>query len=67
MEQIFLSILVFTGLVLILVSILNFAESNLLPQGDIRININGENDWQKQKKAYSPEEEGCGHVSEARN
>ena len=44
MEQIFLSILVFTGLVLILVSILNFAESKLLPQGDIRININGEND-----------------------
>ena len=38
MEQIFLSILVFTGLVLILVSILNFAESKLLPQGDIRIN-----------------------------
>ena len=44
MEQIFLSILVFTGLVLILVSILNFAESKLLPQGDIRININCEND-----------------------
>ena len=44
MEQIFLSILVFTGLVLILVSILNFAESKLLPQGDIRISINGEND-----------------------
>ena len=44
MEQIFLSILVFTGLVLILVSILNFAESKLLPQGDITININGEDD-----------------------
>ena len=44
MEQIFLSILVFTGLVLVLVSILNFAESKLLPQGDITININGEDD-----------------------
>ena len=44
MEQIFLSVLVFTGLVLILVSILNFAESKLLPQGDITININGEDD-----------------------
>ena len=44
MEQVFLSILVFTGVVLILVSILNFAESKLLPQGDISININGEDD-----------------------
>ena len=43
-EQIFLSILVFTGIVLVLVSILNFAESKLLPQGDITININGEDD-----------------------
>ena len=42
MEQVFLSVLVFTGLVLILVSILNFAESKLLPQGEITININGE-------------------------
>ena len=43
-EQIFLSVLVFTGVVLILVSILNFAESKLLPQGEITINVNGEDD-----------------------
>ena len=37
-EQIFLSVLVFTGVVLILaISILNFAESKLLPQGEITI------------------------------
>ena len=33
MEQIILSISVFTALVLVLVLILNFAESQLLPQG----------------------------------
>ena len=41
MEQIFLSISVFTVVVLILVFILNFAESQLLPQGDVTIEING--------------------------
>ena len=41
MEQIFLSISVFTVVVLILVLILNFAESQLLPQGDVTIEING--------------------------
>ncbi len=39
-EQIFLSVAVFTGLVLILVLILNYAESKLLPQGDVTIEIN---------------------------
>ena len=43
-EQIFLSILVFTGIVLVLVSILNFAESKLLPQGDVTIEINGDSE-----------------------
>jgi len=43
-EQILLSVSVFTGVVLILVLILNFAESKLLPQGDITIEINGETD-----------------------
>jgi Na+-transporting NADH:ubiquinone oxidoreductase subunit F len=43
-EQIFLSVVVFTGLVLILVLILNFAESKLLPQGNITIELNGEPD-----------------------
>tara|TARA_S200000501_G_scaffold190210_1_gene179103 strand:- start:96513 stop:97742 length:1230 start_codon:yes stop_codon:yes gene_type:complete len=42
MEQIILSISVFTGIVVILVLILNFAESQLLPQGDVSIEINGE-------------------------
>ena len=41
-EQILLSVTVFTGLVLILVMILNFAESKLLPQGDVTIEINGD-------------------------
>ena len=41
-EQILLSVTVFTGLVLILVLILNFAESKLLPQGDVTIEINGD-------------------------
>ena len=35
-----LAISVFTGVILILVLILNFAESKLLPQGDINIKIN---------------------------
>ena len=43
-EQILLSIMVFTGLVLVLVLILNFAESKLLPQGDVTIEINGDTD-----------------------
>ena len=43
-EQIFLSVAVFTGLVLVLVLILNFAESKLLPQGNVTIEINGEPD-----------------------
>jgi Na+-transporting NADH:ubiquinone oxidoreductase subunit F len=41
MEQIFLSVSVFTLVVLILVLILNFAESQLLPQGDVTVEING--------------------------
>ncbi len=41
-EQILLSVTVFTGLVVILVLILNFAESKLLPQGDVTIEINGD-------------------------
>ena len=43
-EQILLSVAVFTGIVLILVLILNFAESKLLPQGDVTIEINGDLD-----------------------
>ena len=39
-EQIFLSVAVFTGLVLILVLILNYAERKLVPQGDVTIEIN---------------------------
>jgi len=41
-EQIFLSILVFTGIVILLVLILNLAESQLLPQGNVTIEVNGE-------------------------
>ena len=41
MDQILLSVSVFTVVVLILVLILNFAESQLLPQGDVTIEING--------------------------
>ena len=44
MEQIFLSVSVFTGVVLILVLLLNFAESKLLPQGNVTIEINGDLD-----------------------
>ncbi|MEA1881612.1 MAG: NADH:ubiquinone reductase (Na(+)-transporting) subunit F [Candidatus Marinimicrobia bacterium] len=39
-----LSIAVFTGVILFLVLILNFAESKLLPQGDITIKINNDED-----------------------
>ena len=39
-----LSVAVFTGVILLLVLILNFAESKLLPQGDVTIQINGEED-----------------------
>tara|TARA_Y100001934_G_scaffold276288_1_gene372444 strand:- start:1249 stop:2478 length:1230 start_codon:yes stop_codon:yes gene_type:complete len=44
MEQIFLSIIVFSGVILVLVLILNFAESRLLPQGDVTIEINGDSE-----------------------
>ena len=44
MEQIILSISIFTALVLVLVLILNFAESQLLPQGSVTIEINNEPD-----------------------
>ena len=44
MEQIFLSITVFSGVILILVLLLNFAESQLLPQGDVTIEINGDSE-----------------------
>ena len=43
-EQILLSVAVFSGLVLMLVLILNFAESKLLPQGDVTIEINGDSE-----------------------
>tara|TARA_B100000902_G_scaffold85964_1_gene90151 strand:+ start:99 stop:1334 length:1236 start_codon:yes stop_codon:yes gene_type:complete len=39
-----LAISVFTGVILILVLILNFAESRLLPQGDVSIKINGDDE-----------------------
>ena len=44
MEQIFLSIIVFSGVILVLVLILNFAESQLLPQGEVTIEINGDSE-----------------------
>lgn len=40
----FIGVLVFTSLIIILVLILNFAESKLLPQGDISIEINKESE-----------------------
>ena len=40
----FLSVAIFTGVILILVLMLNLAESKLLPQGDITLNINGDDD-----------------------
>ena len=39
-----LSVAIFSGLILILVLMLNFAESKLLPQGNVSININGDDD-----------------------
>ena len=39
-----LSVLIFSGVILILVLMLNLAESKLLPQGDVSININGDDD-----------------------
>ncbi|MCK5520008.1 MAG: NADH:ubiquinone reductase (Na(+)-transporting) subunit F, partial [Candidatus Marinimicrobia bacterium] len=39
---ILLSIVVFTGLIVILVSILNFAASKLINSGDVKIMINGD-------------------------
>ena len=44
MEQILLSVSIFTVVVLILVLILNFAESQLLPQGDVTVEINGDSE-----------------------
>jgi len=44
MELTLLSIAVFTGVVLVLVLILNFAESKLLPQGDVTITVNDDDD-----------------------
>ena len=40
----FLSVAIFTGIILILVLMLNLAESKLLPQGDVTLNINGDDD-----------------------
>ena len=40
----FLTVSIFTGVILILVLILNFAESRLLPKGDVTIKINGKDD-----------------------
>jgi Na+-transporting NADH:ubiquinone oxidoreductase subunit F len=42
MELIFFSIAIFSGVILLLVLILNFAESKLLPKGEVTIKINGE-------------------------
>ncbi len=44
MELTLLSIAVFTGVILILVLIINFAESKLLPQGEMTITVNDEED-----------------------
>ena len=44
MELTLLSIAVFTGVILVLVLIINFAESKLLPQGEMTITVNGEED-----------------------
>ena len=53
MEQIFFSVSVFTVVVLILVLILNFAESQLLPQGDVTVEINGNPPQQAQERALA--------------
>jgi Na+-transporting NADH:ubiquinone oxidoreductase subunit F len=47
---IILSTLVFTGTILILVSILNFATSKLVPAGDVKILINND----EEKSISSP-------------
>ena len=44
MESILLSIVVFTGVILILVLIINFAESKLLPKGEMTITVNDDED-----------------------
>lgn len=44
MELTLLSIAVFTGVILVLVLILNFAESKLLPQGEMTITVNEDED-----------------------
>lgn len=44
MELTLLAITVFTGVILVLVLIINFAESKLLPQGEMTITVNGEED-----------------------
>ena len=44
MEQILLTVIVFTSVILILVLILNFAENQLLPQGNVNIEINEDPD-----------------------
>jgi len=46
MESILLSIAVFTGVILILVLMINFAENKLLPQGEMTITVNDEEDKQ---------------------
>lgn len=44
MELTLLAITVFTGVILVLVLFINFAESKLLPQGEMTITVNGEED-----------------------
>jgi Na+-transporting NADH:ubiquinone oxidoreductase subunit F len=44
MELTLLTIAVFTGVILVLVLIINFAESKLLPQGEMTITVNDEED-----------------------
>ncbi|MEC7872082.1 MAG: NADH:ubiquinone reductase (Na(+)-transporting) subunit F [Candidatus Neomarinimicrobiota bacterium] len=39
-----LGVVIFSGVILILVLMINLAESKLLPQGDISVNINGDDD-----------------------
>ena len=40
----FLGVAIFSGVILILVLMLNLAESKLLPQGEVTVNINGDDD-----------------------
>ena len=44
MEQIILGVTVISAIIISLVLIINFAESKLLPQGDVSILINGDSD-----------------------